>query len=79
MDYQKLLFAAEVRKLAVEMWAKDRDIFRHKASGVTPDQMKEWDEQHAFSTYIPTALHQILRVAEHIQATFDMPAPIAPD
>jgi hypothetical protein len=75
MDYQQLIFAAEVRKLAVETWTKERDIFRKRASGVTPDQMTEWDKQNAFITYIPTALNQILQVAVHIQETEEMSKP----
>ena len=66
MDYTKLLFAAEVRKLAVEMWQAERKVVTG-AYHVTPDSIAEWDAANPFKDYIPKALGQILKVAAYIQ------------
>jgi enamine deaminase RidA (YjgF/YER057c/UK114 family) len=61
MDYAEMLYAAEVRKLANDLWREARVSF----SGQIANDMQrhrmlaEWDEQNRLEKYVAQA-HQVL-------------------
>lgn len=71
MDYQKLLFAAEVRRVAHESRISGRQLHLHGLAGTKYDaaeEVRRFDAEHPFANYVQNAYHDILNVARQIEA-----------
>ena len=69
MDYQKLLFAAEVRRLAIELHAEAKEAFLQQ-SGTTGEDRRiaamQWEGEHQIMMFVPRAVAAITVIAEEI-------------
>jgi len=71
MDYQKLLFAAEVRRVAHEYRVSGRQIHLHSLAGTKHDaaeEVRRFDTEHPFANYVQDAYHDILNVVRQVEA-----------
>lgn len=70
MDYAKLLFAAEVRRLAAEIRSGAHSTF-YKESLLDGDEKQRayqaWGVEHSVMSFVPQAVAQITAVAEMIE------------
>lgn len=77
MDYQKLLFAAEVHRLAGELRAAERQQKMRRESGLTGEDLRiateRWDAEHKVMSFVPQAVALITNVAEMIEPIKDYP------
>jgi hypothetical protein len=72
MDYEKLLFAAEVRKLAVELQQAERSKVEHEYAKAEAadrqDALDAWGNEFPLSTFVTRANSQIVAVLEQLEA-----------
>jgi hypothetical protein len=70
MDYSKLLFAAQVRKLATELRQAERDevklLYARSEEADRQDALSAWDEEFSMSFFVSRAYSEITEVAEQI-------------
>jgi hypothetical protein len=70
MDYMKLLFAAEVRRLAQEMLVSARQV--HLAALPKPyntrEVLEQFDADHPFREFLKDAYHEILNTSKFIES-----------
>jgi len=69
MDYQELLFAAEVRKAAVDMYRMRRKeiIENHPQEGTLGQRLAEWEAQHPFEHWFVEAYKSITWAASVVR------------
>jgi len=72
MDYQKMIFAAQVNDLASGIRAsKRRDAYLETEgmmAGEREDAMQAWDEQYPHEKFIEPAFDQLLRVSKVVES-----------
>ena len=76
MDYQKLLFAAEVRRLAIELHAEAKEVFLQQ-SGTTGEDRRiaamQWEGENKITMFVPRAVTAIAVIAEQIDPIGEPP------
>jgi hypothetical protein len=70
MDYQKLLFAAQVRILARDIWNANSSKYWQSLKDLDdPDRnakRDQWESEHKIAEFVPDALRRIQEVADLI-------------
>ena len=72
MDYQKMLFAAEVHRLAIELHEEAKEVFLQQ-SGTTGEDRRiaamHWEGENKITMFVPRAVTAIAVIAEQIDPT----------
>ena len=70
MEYQKLLFASEIRRLAVELRAEAKEKYL-KESGLAGDDLRiaamGWEGEYKIMSFVARAVAEISAIAEQIE------------
>jgi hypothetical protein len=71
MDYQHLLFASEVRKLAAERRQKEREKieveYGRAQEADRQDMLDAWDNEFPLTSYVSSAYAEIAEVAKQVE------------
>jgi hypothetical protein len=70
IDYTKLLFAAEVDKLARKRFEAKREKTALSCDN-DPATMAQWSKENPFQHYIDSALQSLLSTARYVEETIE--------